>query len=167
MDRRRSDVPGSRRRAGVVKGFLYDTDCLIALSVTDHRHHLATNGDWFRRRSDRESWFIAMHCLEEAYSVLTRSPPPLRSSPAVAWALIEDWANEASSVDLEPAERMAALRSGAQRGIVGGQIHDYLIAACARKAGVKTLITWNLRHFARWAGQDLDVVNPLGERAQA
>jgi predicted nucleic acid-binding protein len=150
-----------------VNGFLYDTNCLVALAKTSQQHYAATSTDYARRRSVGQALIIAMHSVEEAYSVLTRSPPPLRFRPDEAWTLIEDWAGQAQLVDLIPEERLKMVRAGAGLGITGGQIHDFIIAACARKAGVQTLVTWNLRHFARWAGPDLEVVNPLGERAQA
>ena len=148
-----------------MSGYVYDTNCLVALASADQQHHAATSRDRLRRQARGEAMVIAMHCAEEAYSVLTRSPPPLRCRPADAWVWIQAWTRQARLVDLNPQERLNMLRNGSELSIVGGQIHDFLIAACARKAGARTLVTWNLRHFVRWAGADLEIMNPLGERA--
>lgn len=145
--------------------YVYDTNCLVALAATGHKQHRATNADQDQRQSRGEAMVVVMHCIEEAYSVLTRSPMPIRCRPADAWVWVQAWTKQAVLVDLKPQERLGALQAGVGLGIAGGQIHDYLIAACARKAGAGTLVTWNLRHFARWAGPDLEIVNPLGERA--
>lgn len=161
---RRHQVQGARTR-GLLSLYLYDTNCLVALAKTGQPHYAATSADLARRRAQGQGLVIAMHSVDETYSVLTRSPPPLRSQPSEAWRLVEDWATQAELVDLTPEERLQAIGGAAGAGVIGGQIHDYLIAACARKAEAKALVTWNLRHFARWGGADLDIVNPLGERA--
>jgi predicted nucleic acid-binding protein len=148
-----------------VSSYLYDTNCLVSLSKASQQHYSATVRDLAKRQARGHSLVIAMHCVEETYSVLTRSPPPLRLQPAEVWSLIEDWTGQSRLVDLTPEERLKAVHAAAEAGVIGGQIHDYLIAACARKAGARTLVTWNLRHFGRWATADLEIVNPLGERA--
>lgn len=148
-----------------MSSYVYDTNCLVAMASISHKQHRATNADRDRRQARGEPMVVVMHCIEEAYSVLTRSPAPMRCRPADAWVWVHAWTKQAVLVDLKPQERLDALHAGVELGIAGGQIHDCLIAACARKAGAKTLVTWNLRHFARWGGADLDIVNPLGERA--
>lgn len=142
--------------------FLYDTNCLVALASNRQAQHESTLADWVRRRAEGETVAVALPCLLEAFSVLTRLPAPLRLAPAQALAVVEEWAR-GYWVDLTPMERWNAFRAAAAAGIAGGQIYDGLIAACARKAGAATLVTWNLRHFARFAGPDLAVVNPLGQ----
>ena len=57
-------------------------------------------------------------------------------------------------VSLESDEYFRAIRGAAGEGIVGGALYDYLLAACAVKAGAEVLYTWNLRDF-RHLGADV------------
>ncbi|HYT19274.1 MAG TPA: twitching motility protein PilT, partial [Candidatus Polarisedimenticolia bacterium] len=50
-------------------------------------------------------------------------------------------------VALETREYLAAIRRFAAIGITGGTIYDGLMAACAVKAKVDVLYTWNIGHF--------------------
>jgi predicted nucleic acid-binding protein len=79
----------------------------------------------------------------EAYSVLTRLPPPHRASPR----LVRDFlaANFEEPFLAPTPERFAAvLRELADRGIAGGAAYDGLIAAVVRDAGA-TLVTCDRR----------------------
>jgi predicted nucleic acid-binding protein len=52
------------------------------------------------------------------------------------------------------------LRGAPDAGVSGGLIYDAVIAACARKEKVRTVLTLNESHFRRFAGPDLLVVVP-------
>ncbi len=91
---------------------------------------------------------LAAHSLAEAYAVLTRLPAPNRLRSEDAIALLEANWRETPVVHLTAAETWRALRRAQRRGVIGGQTYDMLIAACARKAGTATIITWKVRHFA-------------------
>ena len=41
-----------------------------------------------------------------------------------------------------------------------GQTYDVVIAACARKARANVLLTFNEKHFAPFAGDDLEIIVP-------
>jgi predicted nucleic acid-binding protein len=140
--------------------FLYDTNCLIALAAPWHEFHHATRSDWLSRAAAGGEMVLAAPCALEAYAVLTGLPARQRRSPADAWEIVRLYAAGRSVAGLTAAELLAELGALAARGVAGGQVYDGLIAACARKAGVATLVTWNLRHFARFAAPGLAVVSP-------
>ena len=49
--------------------------------------------------------------------------------------------------------------------MAGGRVYDWLIAACAARAGVSTLLTFNADHFAPFAALGFNVVVPVGNEA--
>ena len=48
---------------------------------------------------------------------------------------------------LTAAETWSVLGALPNRSVAGGRPYDALIAACAKKASVDTLLTWNTKHF--------------------
>jgi predicted nucleic acid-binding protein len=105
---------------------------------------------------------MAAHTLVETYAVLTRLPAPHRLSPADCRALIE--ANVSSEtgevVALTADDYRRLIHDAPNRGLSGGRTYDAVIAACARVGRADTLLTFNARHFAIFAGEDLAVVTP-------
>ena len=63
-------------------------------------------------------------------------------------------------VALEAETYGTILRGAPTAGVSGGRIYDAVIAACARKAKVQTLLTFDESHFRQFAGSDLLVVVP-------
>jgi len=51
------------------------------------------------------------------------------------------------------------------RGVGGGRIYDAVIAYCARKAMADEILTWNVDHFASFAGDGLTISSPRLGRA--
>ena len=92
--------------------------------------------------------------------MLTRLPADHRLSGQDALKLLEANWGEAEIVTLTPSEHWKALRAAHGQGVAGGAVYDALIAACAVKGRVRTLLTWNLRHFERFGGPGLDVATP-------
>jgi predicted nucleic acid-binding protein len=104
---------------------------------------------------------IAAPTLVETYSVLTRSPRPLRVRPDAAVAAInESFVANRTVVALDSAAYLALLLRAPADGIFGGRIYDAVIAACARAAGVDTILTFNERHFRQFAGDGLTITVP-------
>ena len=86
---------------------------------------------------------LPAQCALEAYSVLTRLPPPHRASPAVVRDFLD--ANFGDRYVTLVAGRFPQLVSElAELGIAGGATYDALIAAIARDAG-GTLVTCDQR----------------------
>ena len=104
---------------------------------------------------------VAGPTLIEAYSVLTRFPAPHRIAPADARKLLEEnFLRSVKVVALGAAAYGVLLRGAPDANISGGHAYDAVIAACARKARVNVLLTFNEKHFAPFAGDDLEIIVP-------
>lgn len=129
--------------------YLCDTSTLVAKVCSWHEHHTRTLAELERRERAGEELVLAAHSLAETYAVLTRLPGPNRLRSGDAIALLEANWRETPVIHLTAAETWRTLRRAHRRGMIGGQTYDMLIAACALKAGARTILTWNVRHFAR------------------
>lgn len=134
---------------------------MIAAVCSWHEHHVRAVEAIDGRRSRRERMIVAAATLVEAYSVLTRLPPPHRLSPEVALALVdENFVRGVPCVTLTAEAYRSLLRAAPGDGVAGGRTYDAVIARCARQARVRTLLTFNASHFAAFAGPDLAIVVP-------
>jgi len=102
---------------------------------------------------------MAAPALVETYAVLTRLPPPYRLRPADALAVMEGSWSHVEVAALEGTALWPLLRGLGEAGIAGGSTCDAGIAACARKAGVDVILTWNVADFERVAG-NIEVESP-------
>lgn len=144
--------------------YLLDTGCLVAAVCAWHIHHEATRREIERRGAAGEELVLAAHSLAETFSVLTRLPEPHRLRPDDALALIEANWGETRLVALAGSDYRSTLRRCREVGIGGGAVYDALIAACARKARVATLVTWNLEGFERFLEDEPAVRAPEAKR---
>jgi predicted nucleic acid-binding protein len=135
-----------------VKRFLPDTSCLVAAVCSWHEHHEATAEELARRTRQREEMVLAAPALIETYAVLTRLPPPYRLRPADALGVMEGNWSRVEVAALAATETWPLLRGRPDPGIAGGSTYDAVIAACARKAGVDVILTWNVDDFERVSG---------------
>jgi len=104
---------------------------------------------------------VAAATLVEAYSVLTRLPPPHRLAPDVALQLVDqNFARGVDCIALGANDYQALLRALPALGVAGGRVYDAVVAHCARRARVRTLLTFNALDFAPFAGPDLSIVVP-------
>jgi len=142
--------------------FMPDTNCIVALLVAWHEHHERVVAEIEHRLDAGETLVLAAHTLVETYAALTRLPAPHRLSPADCRSLIE------ANVSPETGEMVALTADGYRRlvhdapdrGLSGGRMYDAVIAATARAGRVDTLLTFNERHFAVFASEDLAIVTP-------
>jgi predicted nucleic acid-binding protein len=93
--------------------------------------------------------FISTHSLAEAYSILTRLPPPYRTSPATADQLLTENLAAFTRISLTAEDYQAVIKKLVQLNISGGGIYDALIAQAALTAKVDSLLTFNAKHFIR------------------
>lgn len=142
-----------------MRRFLPDTSCLVAAVCSWHEHHGATADELARRARHREEIVMAAPALIETYAVLTRLPPPFRLRPADALAVMEGSWSHVEVVALAATEIWPLLGGLPDPGIAGGSTYDAVIAACARKAGVDVILTWNVDHFER-VSEGLEVRPP-------
>jgi predicted nucleic acid-binding protein len=133
-----------------VISYLLDTSCLVAAVCAWHQNHEVTLREIERRDAAGEKLVLAAHSLAETFSVLTRLPESHRLRPDDALALIEANWGETRLVALAGPDYRTMLRRCRDVGIGGGAVYDALTAACARKAGVATLVTWDLEGFERF-----------------
>ncbi len=66
---------------------------------------------------------------------------------ADAAAIIRELTAAMNFVQLEPREILTALDEAEQRGVRGGNVHDWMHARAAKKAGVEVLLTDNFSDF--------------------
>jgi predicted nucleic acid-binding protein len=131
---------------------MLDANCLVAIALPQHEHHSATVADLARRRAGGQTVLTAAHAVLEAYAVLTRLPPPHRLRPSDAAAVLDRNVGKAETPALSGPEVWRLLRKEAASGTAGGRIYDRLVAACAAKADVDEILTWNVRPFAGITG---------------
>ncbi len=143
-----------------MSGVVLDSSCLIAAACDWHIHHRSTVEDIERRWGMGERMIVPSHAVLEAHSVLSRLPPPFRLLPREAAHVLEASWGKGECVALAPPEYWALLRKESARGIGGCRIHDAVIARCARKAKADQILTWNVDHFAPFAGDGLTVRRP-------
>jgi predicted nucleic acid-binding protein len=147
-----------------LKTVVLDSSCLVAASCEWHVHHEATMEDLERRGRARNRILAAAPALVEAYSVLTRLPPPYRMPCAEAAHVLKASWSQSETVALTPAEYWRLLEFEPVRRIGGGRIYDAVIAYCARKVRADEVLTWNVEHFKPFADDGLTVCRP-GEGA--
>lgn len=129
---------------------LVDTSVAIALLVTDHEHHAATVEALGRRRLG-----LCGHAAFEAFSVLTRLPPPLRRTPATVTQLLT--ANFPESRYLPERDSARLLAGLADAGLAGGSVYDALVGATA-VAHDLTLATRDRRAAETYRALTVDVL---------
>ena len=74
--------------------------------------------------------------------------------------LRENFGKDARIESLEPHEYWSLLRDAPGKGVYGGRIYDGIIAACARKAGARELLTLNLKTFESFGNESLLITSP-------
>ena len=136
-----------------MRRFLCDTSCLVAAACGWHEFHGRTVAELDNRARSGDDLVIASHSLVESYVVLTRLPSPNRLSAETAMALLEANWGAAAVVHLTAMETWVALRMARTLGVSGGPLYDAVIATSAEKARASTVLTWNVRHFARLADE--------------
>jgi predicted nucleic acid-binding protein len=141
--------------------FLPDTSCMIAAVCSWHEHHVRAADAIEGRLERKERMIVAAPALLEMYSVLTRLPAPYRLAPLSALRVVEaNFVKGVKIVALDAEAYVAILRDAPRAGIFGGRTYDAAIAACARKANVQTLLTFNESHFRPFSDPGLLVVVP-------
>lgn len=105
---------------------LVDTSVAVALSVADHSHHEPT----LEAVGDR-ALGLAGHAAFEAYSVLTRLPPPARRSPQTVARLLAVSFPHTRHLGAAASAGLADELVGA--GVAGGAVYDALVGAAARE----------------------------------
>lgn len=114
-----------------------DTSVVVAAFASWHEGHPSAAAILARKPR------VPAHVLVEAYSVLTRLPPPHRAPADLVATFLGERFSEPPLV-LPASAHLDLVETAAQTGLAGGAIYDALIAATARHAGA-TLLTRDLR----------------------
>lgn len=134
---------------------------MIAAVCAWHEHHGQAVEEIEQRLGRGEKMIVAAPALVEAYAVLTRFPPPHRLSAADALALVEsNFMRAVRVIALDGESYCALLRRAPNGDIVGGRVYDAVIAACAFKAKVAALLTFNESHFLSFAERGIEIIVP-------
>lgn len=129
-----------------------DTSVLVAASVQSHEHHARAIAILERVAQGHDEGVIGAHSLAEMYAVLTRLPVTPRIQPDEAAALIEEnVVKHFKMLTLSAHEYASLIRHASANGIVGGALYDALLLACAEKAKVARIYTFNVADFKRLA----------------
>jgi len=110
-----------------------DTSVVVAGFASWHEGHRSASGALARKPR------VPAHVLVEAYSVLTRLPPPHRAPASLVVTFLAERFPEAPLV-LPARAHLELILTSARTGLAGGAIYDALIAATAHHAGA-TLLT--------------------------
>jgi predicted nucleic acid-binding protein len=134
---------------------------MVPALLQTHPHHARAEVALNRHLTAGDQMMIVAHTLLETYSALTRMPAPSRVPPGDALRAIEDtFLARGTVVSLGEQEYVRLLQELANAGTIGGQVYDAAIVACARQAGVEVILTFNDRHFQRFAGNGLTIEVP-------
>ena len=127
-----------------------DSSVIVAALSSWHGERDAALAAIDKAMASRKGIVVPAHALFEAYSVLTRMPPPRRLSTTGAIGLLRD--NFSSAViAMVPTRSIWGLVEGLASGeMAGGIIYDAVILASAESAGASTLLTLNPRDFERF-----------------
>ncbi|TDE14024.1 type II toxin-antitoxin system VapC family toxin [Jiangella asiatica] len=129
--------------------FLVDTSVAVPLVVADHEHHETVTGALRGARLG-----LSGHAAFEAFSVLTRLPPPARRTARAATQLIT--VNFPLSRHLSPSVAAELIDRLAAAGISGGAVYDALVGATAREHRV-VLCTRDRRALETYRALDVEV----------
>ena len=131
---------------------LLDTSAALAFVQPSHAAHATT----YAALIDRPKG-LAGHAAFEAFSVLTRLPPPDRLTPQAARRLIEVDFPHTRFLSSEGSAALVAQLAAS--GVSGGAVYDALVAAAAAEHGLR-LVSRDARAAGtyRAMGADLELL---------
>ena len=126
----------------------FDTSVIVAASVASHTHNAAAAAVLDALVAGKHDGYVSAHSLTEVYSVLTRTPFPLRLQPDQVLRLIETSILGCMKlVTLDAGEYEDVVRRSAAHGWIGGRIHDVIHLQCAAKMECDRIYTLNEKDF--------------------
>lgn len=142
-------------------GIAFDTSVVVPALLRWHEHHPRALPVLQQALASSAPLVLPLPALIECFAVMTRLPPPWRLTRESAHQLLADtFRQRAIIASLEGPEAWEVLDSALPQEISGGAPYDAHVAACARKAGVAQLTTFNRRHFERLDLGEVELVVP-------
>lgn len=134
-----------------------DSNVIIAAAVKVHDFHARAAPAVASAIRSGEMCMVP-HVLVESFSVLTRSPAPLRHPPEAAYQTQYLTYGSCRLIESSLRDVWRFLRERDLR-TSGGAVYDALIAMTAIEAGAARLLTFNAKHFAPFADR-IEIVVP-------
>lgn len=145
-----------------------DTNVIVAGLLPWHEHYELASVELIGLLENRIEIVLPLPVLVEAYSVMTRLPPPRRLASKDAIEILKrSFRQRVTLVGLDGNEGWDLIEDIGRRSITGGTAYDGLILACARKGGARRLLTFNRSHFERIATEEIEIVVPGAVTGQA
>jgi predicted nucleic acid-binding protein len=145
-----------------------DTSVVVPGLLSWHEQHKLASAALIEAMESPAELVLPLHTLVEAFSVMTRLPPPFRVRVSDALAMLEgSFRGRATLVGLDGDEGWDLIGDLSRRSIAGGTSYDGLILACARKGGAQRLLTFNGKHFERFESTGIEILVPGSSNAQA
>ncbi len=149
------------RRSRVPPVTALDTSVLVAALLSWHEHHEVAAAALSELVEGEAKLVLPVHALVEAYSVMTRLPPPHRLSAKDAFEILDhSLRRRCTLIGLEGDEAWELIQDLSRRPISGGASYDALILASARKGGARRILTFNRSHFERIVTEEFEIVIP-------
>lgn len=138
-----------------------DTSLLIAALQSWHEQHVVALEAVDRLLGSEGETVLPVRALLEAYSVMTRLPPPHRLAPSTAFEVLRGTLERDVRLVGLPEEAHWKLLGGfVETGTTGGAVYDAEIIECCRRAGATKIVTLNRRDFERLAPDGVEIVTP-------
>jgi len=140
---------------------MFDSSTLIAAMVEAHPNHDQAFSWLLRAKAEEFELVVSAHSLLEVYSVLTTAPFKPRISPETAKKLIDaNIKNIATIHALNTNDYLQLIHWVSDLNIKGGIVYDALILQCAKKAGIKEIVTMNAKDFNRiWHEESIKIIS--------
>ncbi|MBI2981903.1 MAG: PIN domain-containing protein [Deltaproteobacteria bacterium] len=143
-----------------MKAVLFDTSVLVAAIIQEHPRHLPSRHALERvRRKELQGWLVT-HTLAECYSALTSIAVPLLVPSEVREVILGVIRPLFDFIPLTESDYADTLDRIADVKLRGGVIYDALTLQGAFQKKISTVVTWNVKHFARFATPELQVITP-------
>ena len=118
--------------------------------VEAHPKHEQAFAWLLRARKGEFELVVSAHTLLEIYSVLTTAPFKPKISADTAKKLIDTNIKKIALIhSLNTSEYVQVINRVAGLNLKGGIVYDALIFQCAKKSGIKEIVTLNARDFNR------------------
>lgn len=140
----------------------FDTDVIVAGLLPWHPHHAAAFSVLDATLNDAADVIIPVPALFQAWSVMTRLPPPHRIGPHEAGELLSrTFRSRCRLVGLDQPATWDTFDRLVLNQWIGGIAHDVHVLACAHLAGATRLYTFNRRDFERLSASfGVEIVDP-------
>ncbi|MDQ3282393.1 MAG: PIN domain-containing protein [Acidobacteriota bacterium] len=137
-----------------------DATVIVAALVAWHERHEAATAA-LETALARKTLVIPAPALVESYSMLTLLPAQHRLAHADAFHLLRSSFATAKVAGPRTRDAWSMLRKWSVAPIGGNDVGDALVIEVARDAGAKTLLTFRREELERFAGQGIELVEPV------